>query len=84
MASGKLLWDQVLLYARLRKKYISLYATLLKSDLDQAVVNDNEDIEKLDRELDIEVILQWRYIIWFLYWWASDVYALYAFFLELD
>ncbi|XP_051144600.1 uncharacterized protein LOC127260739 isoform X2 [Andrographis paniculata] len=59
-ASGKLSWEQVLRYARLRKNYISLYATLLKSDLDQAVVSDNEDIEKLDRELDIEVILQWR------------------------
>ncbi|KAI3453469.1 hypothetical protein Pfo_010132 [Paulownia fortunei] len=59
-ASGKLSWEQVLQYARLRKKYISLYAALLKSDLDRAVVDDNEDIEELDRELDIEVILQWR------------------------
>lgn len=55
-------WEQVLRYARLRKKYISLYAALLKSDLDRIVVDDNEDIGELDRELDIEVILQWRYI----------------------
>ncbi|XP_073134921.1 uncharacterized protein [Henckelia pumila] len=58
--SGKLSWEQVLRYARLRKKYISLYASLLKSDLDRAVVDDNKDIEELDRELDIDVILQWR------------------------
>ncbi|KAL8053513.1 hypothetical protein ABFS82_05G077000 [Erythranthe guttata] len=59
-ASGKMSWEQVLRYARLRKKYISLYAALLKSDLDRSVVDDNEDIEELDRELDIEVIIQWR------------------------
>lgn len=62
VASGKLSWEQVLQYARLRKKYISLYAALLKSDLDRPVVEDNEDIEDLDRELDIEIILQWRYL----------------------
>ncbi|OVA12725.1 Pleckstrin homology domain [Macleaya cordata] len=59
-ASGKLKWEQVLRYASLRKRYISLYASLLKSDLSRMVVDDNEEIEKLDRELDIELILQWR------------------------
>ncbi|PIN17888.1 hypothetical protein CDL12_09445 [Handroanthus impetiginosus] len=59
-ASGKLSWEQVLRYARLRKKYISLYAALLKSDLDRAIVDDNEEIEELDQELDFEIILQWR------------------------
>ncbi|KAL0446422.1 UNVERIFIED_CONTAM: hypothetical protein Slati_1770100 [Sesamum latifolium] len=59
-ASGKMPWEQVLRYARLRKKYISLYAALLKSDLDRAVVDDHKDIEELDRELDIDIILQWR------------------------
>ncbi|XP_075505709.1 uncharacterized protein LOC142542773 isoform X1 [Primulina tabacum] len=58
--SGKLSWEQVLRYASLRKKYVSLYAALLKSDLDRTVVDDNKDIEELDRELDLEVILQWR------------------------
>ena len=55
-------WEQVLRYARLRKKYISLYAALLKSDLERTVIDDNKEIEELDRELDIEVIIQWRYI----------------------
>ncbi|BFG31191.1 hypothetical protein CerSpe_174650 [Prunus speciosa] len=59
-ASGRLSWDQVLKYASLRKRYISLYASLLKSDPSRAVVDDNQDIEELDRGLDIELILQWR------------------------
>ncbi|KAJ7944655.1 pleckstrin-likey (PH) domain-containing protein [Quillaja saponaria] len=59
-ASGKMSWEQVLKYASLRKRYVSLYASLLKSDLNQVVVDDNKDIEELDRELDIELILQWR------------------------
>ncbi|XP_057978559.1 uncharacterized protein LOC131164992 isoform X2 [Malania oleifera] len=59
-ASGRLSWEHVLRYAGLRKKYISLYASLLKSDLSQAVVDDNKDIKELDRELDIDLILQWR------------------------
>lgn len=59
-ASGRLSWEQVLKYACLRKKYISLYASLLKSDLSRAIVDDNKDIEEIDRGLDIELILQWR------------------------
>ncbi|XP_022737877.1 uncharacterized protein LOC111290709 isoform X2 [Durio zibethinus] len=59
-ASGKLSWEQVLRYTRMRKKYISLYASLLKSDVNRPVVDDNKEIEELDRELDIELILQWR------------------------
>ncbi|XP_073000916.1 uncharacterized protein [Typha latifolia] len=59
-ASGKLSWEQVLRYAKLRKKYISLYASLLKSDLSRLIVDDNEEIKNLDHQLDIEVILQWR------------------------
>ncbi|XP_059641926.1 uncharacterized protein LOC132283907 [Cornus florida] len=59
-ASGKLSWEQVLRYASLRKRYVSLYAALLKADVSREVVDDNKDIEELDRELDIELILQWR------------------------
>ena len=54
-------------YTRLRKKYISLYASLLKSDVNRPVVDDNKEIEELDRGLDIELILQWRYCILFKY-----------------
>lgn len=60
MASGKLSWEHVLKYARLRKRYISLYASLLKLDVSRAVVEGDKDIEELDRELDIDLILQWR------------------------
>ncbi|XP_015084887.1 uncharacterized protein LOC107028368 [Solanum pennellii] len=59
-ASGKLSWEQVLRYTRLRKKYISLYASLLKSEPDRMVIDDNKDLEELDRTLDAEIILQWR------------------------
>lgn len=60
VSSGKMSWEQVLRYARLRKRYISLYASLLKSDLSQVTVRDNKEIDELDRELNIELILQWR------------------------
>jgi hypothetical protein len=60
MCSGSLSWEQLLRYARLRKEYVSLYASLLKSDMSRLVVDDHEEIKRLDRELDIEVILQWR------------------------
>ncbi|KAL4281357.1 hypothetical protein GQ457_03G021640 [Hibiscus cannabinus] len=59
-ASGLFSWEQVLRYARLRKKYISLYVSLLKSEVNRPVVDYNKEIEELDRELDIELILQWR------------------------
>ncbi|XP_047340944.1 uncharacterized protein LOC124944671 [Impatiens glandulifera] len=59
-ASGKLSWEHVLKYARLRKRYISLYASLLKSDLCRTTIDDNKEIEELDRILDFELILQWR------------------------
>ncbi|XP_047340404.1 uncharacterized protein LOC124943990 [Impatiens glandulifera] len=59
-ASGKLSWEQVLRNARLRKRYISLYASLLKSDLIRTIIDDNKEIEEMDRELDFELILQWR------------------------
>lgn len=59
-ASGKMSWEQVLRYTRLQKRYISLYASLLKSDPSQVTISGNKEIEDLDRELDIELILQWR------------------------
>lgn len=58
--SWSLSWEQLLRNARLRKEYVSLYASLLKSDMSRLVVDDNEEIKRLDRELDMEVILQWR------------------------
>lgn len=76
VASGKLPWEQVLRFARLRKKYISLYAALLRSDLDRTVIDDSKEIEELDRELDIEVILQWRYMHYLITGWISDKYVL--------
>ncbi|WCJ20748.1 hypothetical protein M5689_002962 [Euphorbia peplus] len=59
-ASGKLSWDQVLRYASLRKRYLSLYASLLKSDPNRLIIDDNKEVEELDRQLDIDLIIQWR------------------------
>ena len=59
--SGRLSWEQVLKFASLRKKYISVYALLLKSNPSQAVVDDNDEVRKLDRELDIDLVVQWRW-----------------------
>ncbi|KAL9231233.1 hypothetical protein vseg_006486 [Gypsophila vaccaria] len=61
-ASGKLSWDHLLRYARLRKRYISLYASLLRSNPSRAVVDDNKEVGELDRELDIDLIVQWRMV----------------------
>lgn len=61
-------------YTRLQKKYISLYASLLKSDVNRPVVDDCKEIEELDRGLDIELILQWRYCILFKYVTISHWY----------
>jgi vacuolar protein sorting-associated protein 13A/C len=58
--SGSLSWEQLLRNARLRKTYVSLYASLLKSDISRQVADEHEEIKRLDRELDMEVILQWR------------------------
>ncbi|KMZ64416.1 hypothetical protein ZOSMA_36G00180 [Zostera marina] len=58
--SGKFSWEHVLKHIALRKKYVTLYASLLNSDSGQLVI-DNKEIDNLDRELDIEVIIQWRY-----------------------
>uniref|UniRef100_A0A1J3IIE4 Putative vacuolar protein sorting-associated protein 13A n=1 Tax=Noccaea caerulescens TaxID=107243 RepID=A0A1J3IIE4_NOCCA len=60
IASGRMSWEHVLKYTSLRKRYITHYASLLKSDISRTFVDDNEEIEALDRELDTEVILQWR------------------------
>lgn len=49
-------------HTRLRRRYISLYASLLKSDPNRSV-GDNKEVEELDRELDIDLILQWRYLL---------------------
>ncbi|CAH8391411.1 unnamed protein product [Eruca vesicaria subsp. sativa] len=60
IASGRMSWENVLKYTSLRKRYITHYASLLKLDFSRTVVDDDKEINALDRELDTEVILQWR------------------------
>ncbi|KAJ4951539.1 hypothetical protein NE237_028371 [Protea cynaroides] len=59
-SSGKLSCEQVLKYASQYKRYMSLYASLLKSDVSRMVVDGNKEIEEIDHGLNIEVILKWR------------------------
>eukprot|EP01018_Ginkgo_biloba_P007485 Gb_23775 [translate_table: standard] len=59
-ASGHLSWEQVLQYAQLRKRYLSRYVACLQADPNRITIDDNKEIQELDRELDIEVIIQWR------------------------
>ncbi|CAN8324888.1 unnamed protein product [Cochlearia groenlandica] len=60
IASGRMSWEHVFKYTSLRKRYITHYASLLRSDISRIVVDDDADIEALDRELGTELILQWR------------------------
>ncbi|XP_078437793.1 pleckstrin homology (PH) domain-containing protein isoform X2 [Wolffia australiana] len=57
---GVVSWNQVLRHAKLRKRYVSLYASLLRYSGSWDLAHENEDLRRLDRELDIYVILQWR------------------------
>ncbi|KAG0557949.1 hypothetical protein KC19_11G167800 [Ceratodon purpureus] len=59
-ASGHLSWHQILSYSRMRKEYVSKYIEALKANPKAISVNDNKDIKELDRQLDSEIIIQWR------------------------
>lgn len=59
-ASGHVSWEHVLQYARLRKRYVSRYVSCLQADPERTTIDDDKEIQKIDRELEAEVILQWR------------------------
>lgn len=59
-ARGHVSWEQVLQYARLRKRYVSRYVSCLQADPEQTTIDDDKEIQEIDRELEAEVILQWR------------------------
>ncbi|KAI5072395.1 hypothetical protein GOP47_0012501 [Adiantum capillus-veneris] len=58
--SGRMTWDQIVRFTRLRKKYLSSYINCLQSNPNSAVCNDNKEIQKLERDLDVDVAVQWR------------------------
>lgn len=58
--SGHLAWHQILSYSRMRKQYVSKYIETLQANPKGVSVNDNKDIKELDRQLDSEIIIQWR------------------------
>jgi len=44
----------------MRKKYVSKYIEALQTNPSATSVNDNKEIKELDRQLDSEIIIQWR------------------------
>jgi vacuolar protein sorting-associated protein 13A/C len=44
----------------MRKQYVSKYIEALKANPKAISVNDNKDVKELDRQLDSEIIIQWR------------------------
>lgn len=44
----------------MRKKYVSKYIEALQKNPNAASVNDNKEIKEMDRQLDSEIIIQWR------------------------
>lgn len=59
-ASGRLSWNQILSYSRMRKEYVSKYIAALKANPKATSINDNKEIKDLDRQLDSDIIVQWR------------------------
>lgn len=59
-ASGYLSWRKILEFTRMRKKYVSKYIEALQKNPNAASVNDNKEIKEMDRQLDSEIIIQWR------------------------
>jgi len=59
-ARGHLSWQQILTYSRMRKQYVQKYIEVLQANPKATSVNDNKDIRDMDRQLDSEIIIQWR------------------------
>ncbi|KAG0604101.1 hypothetical protein M758_10G145000 [Ceratodon purpureus] len=59
-ARGHISWQKVLSYSRMRKQYVSKYIEALQANPKSISVNDNKDIKELDRQLDSDIIIQWR------------------------
>jgi len=44
----------------MRKQYVSKYVAALQANPDKITIDNNKEIQNLDRELDAGIILQWR------------------------
>ena len=44
----------------MRKRYVSRYVSCLQADPERTTIDDDKEIQEIDRELEAEVILQWR------------------------
>jgi vacuolar protein sorting-associated protein 13A/C len=59
-ASGQMSWKQMLRLSHMRKQYVSKYVAALQANPDKITIDNNKEIQNLDRELDAGIILQWR------------------------
>ncbi|KAL2636221.1 hypothetical protein R1flu_007700 [Riccia fluitans] len=59
-ASGQISWKRLVKLSEVRKRYVSTYVMALQSDPKRMTVDDNKEIQRMDRELDTDIIIQWR------------------------
>ncbi|KAH7316123.1 hypothetical protein KP509_21G079300 [Ceratopteris richardii] len=59
-ASGRMSWDRIVHFTRLRKKYLSLYINCLQANTSSESCNGDKEIHELEKDLDIDVAVQWR------------------------
>eukprot|EP00850_Spirogloea_muscicola_P002380 SM000009S23509 [mRNA] locus=s9:423530:451441:+ [translate_table: standard] len=57
---GSLAWKHLLEAARMRRRYLELYVSLLQARPGKVSINDNEEIQAMDKVLDTDVIIMWR------------------------
>ena len=50
-------------FARLRKKYLSIYIKCLQSNPNLVTCHENKEIQEIERDVDVDVAVQWRLII---------------------
>jgi hypothetical protein len=53
----RLSWSKIIRLCGLRRKYVQLYASCLQ----QSFKVDNQEIKDMEKELDFDVILLWRF-----------------------
>ncbi|BBN04917.1 vacuolar protein sorting-associated protein 13A/C [Marchantia polymorpha subsp. ruderalis] len=59
-ASGNISWKRLVKLSELRKQYVSKYVMALQSNPSQMTIDNNKEIQDMDRELDTDIIIQWR------------------------
>ena len=50
-------------FARLRKKYLSIYIKCLQSNPNLVTCHENKEIQEIECDVDVDVAVQWRLVI---------------------